>query len=145
MKVCRAMLVLSVMVVLLGGFSCCPKQAPCPEIEVEPEAKKSMYVVITPCEDPDKCVVLPYERHMGTDGIKYVTFVNLTKSTVTIAFDNPDAIGNVDEHLIQPEQAQTFKLKNPQAPGGGLENVHEYSIKADCYEGPPAGPKIIIP
>lgn len=139
------MLVLSVMVVLLGGFSCCPKPAPCPEKEVKPEAKKSMYVVITPCEDPDKCVVLPYQRHMGVVGIEYVTFVNLTKFTVGIAFDNADAIGNVDTHDIQPDQAQTFKLKNPQAPGGGLENVYEYSVKADCYEGPPAGPKIIIP
>jgi len=145
MKVWRAMLVLSVMVVLLGGFSCCPKPVPCPEIEAEPEAKESKYVVITPIEDPDKCVVLPYERRMGTDGIEYVTFVNLTKFTVTIAFDEPDAIGDTDKHEIQTEKAQTFKLKNPQAPGPGVENTYEYSLEADCYEGPPAGPRIIIP
>jgi hypothetical protein len=136
---------LVVMAAMLCVVSCYRNQSPDMDVTPGPapepaQPANTRYVVITPINDADKCVVLPYERRMGEEGIEHVTFVNLTKFTVTIAFDDAGAIGDTNMHEIQPEQAETFKLKSP-----NLEQSYEYFVTADCYEGPPAGPKIIIP
>ena len=152
MRVCRAMLVLSVMVVLLGGCNCCP--AP-PEESSESneeitisELKEvtSKAVFIRPLDgDTEDCTVIvhPEERRMGTAGIEWVTFVNETAYDATIKFVTSDAIGNVIKHEIKANEAKTFKLIDPAATG--VEKKYEYTVEVECYTPPLAGPKIIIP
>ena len=136
---CKIIVVVLVILVVVLGIYCWKKCGG------ENGESKTRYVVVVPREDPGKCTILPVKREMGTSGIEWVTFINFTDNDVKIEFFDSGAIEGDTTQTLPPDEPVKLKLKNPEYVADEFKD-YGYKIVDGCtYEGPPAGPRVVIP
>jgi hypothetical protein len=112
-------------------------------LDMSEPLNESVYVEIVPIEG-GKCAINPVERIMKNEQgnpVNQVTFTNFTNYEVKIQFDEVGAIGDTTAQSLPRETPVTFQIHTWTS-----QTEYKYSVVDGCeWQGPPAGPRVVIP